>query len=71
MKHTFVSKTDLAVAFFPHINEHSARHKLMNYIESTPELMQQLHLSGYTRLSRSFSPKQVEMICEVLGNPWK
>jgi len=70
MKHTFISKTDLAVAYFPFINQHAARNKMMQFINNDSELMSKLEAAGYTRLCRQFSPKQVEMIFEHLGNPF-
>jgi len=71
MKRTFISKTDLAVAYFPYVNEHSARHKLMGIIDSDAKLMESLSQSGYIRTSRQFSPKQVDIIFDHLGNPYK
>ncbi len=70
MKNCFISKTDLAVAYFPFINQHAARNKLMHFIAADARLMQQLENAGYTRLCRQFSPKQVELIFEHLGNPF-
>lgn len=70
MKHSFVSKTDLAVAYFPYVNQHSARHKLMELINDDHELITQLRSTGYTKLSHMFSPRQVEMIIQKYGNPF-
>jgi len=71
MKNCFISKTDLAVAYFPFINQNAARNKLMHFIATDAELMHQLEQVGYTRLCRQFSPKQVEMIMAKLGNPFR
>lgn len=71
MKLTFVSKTDLAVAYFPYVNQHTARHKLMELITADSSLVAKLMATGYTKLCRMFSPKQVELIMEKFGNPFK
>jgi len=70
MKNCFISKTDLAVAYFPFINQNAARNKLMQFINNNAELMRKLEGVGYTRLCRSFSPKQVEIIVNHLGDPF-
>ena len=71
MKNTFINKTDLAIAYFPYVNEHTARHKLMALINDDHDLMQSLIACGYRTLSRAFSPKQLELIYERIGNPFK
>lgn len=70
MKSTFVSKTDLAQAYFPHINAASARNKLMQIINSDSRLMPLLIDAGYKKNNRQFSPACVELIMERLGKPW-
>lgn len=70
MKQTFITKTDLAQAYFPHIDAPSARHKLMQYINDDPTLLAQLKESGYQPRSRSFSPLQTEMIFARIGKPF-
>ena len=42
MKNSFTSKSDLAQAYIPHIGDQSARHKLMNLINTDPILFSQL-----------------------------
>ena len=71
MKNSFTSKSDLAQAYFPHIGDQSARHKLMNLINTDPILFSQLQATGYKPLARSFSPAQVHLIYERFGNPFK
>jgi len=70
MKHSFVSKTDLAQAYFPYVNEQSARHKLMQLICDDGTLLDRLVDAGYRKLQRQFSPLQVEIILNRLGNPF-
>ena len=69
MKHTFVSKTDLAVAYFPHISRQAARHKLMQFIRDDSHLLAELEATGYSSNNRQFSPLQVDIIFRRLGNP--
>ena len=72
MKSTFVSKTDLAVAYFPHLTAHSARNKLMSLINTMcGDLPEQLRSTGYTNRCKDLSPRQVELITDRLGNPFK
>ena len=71
MKNVFISKTDLAQAFFPYIEARPARHKLMQVINDDQTLLEQLVECGYSATSHFFSPKQVDMIVERFGNPWK
>lgn len=70
MKRTFVSKTDLAVAYFPCIDPRSARGKLMSLIKSTASLLAQLRSTGYTDRQKEFSPLQVDIITAHFGNPF-
>lgn len=70
MKSTFVSKTDLAIAYFPHMEARSARGKLMSLITSAGTLLERLRSSGYTDRQKDLSPHQVEMIMEQFGNPF-
>ena len=71
MKHTFISKTDLAQAYFPYINPASARNKLMSLITSSATLISKLRDTGYTDRQKEFSPLQAEMITEYFGNPFR
>jgi len=67
---TFLSKTQLAQAYFPYIDSESARHKLMQIINDDAELLTQLRATGYVTMTRMFSPRQVDMIMERFGNPF-
>lgn len=71
MRNTFVSKTDLALAYFPHLTAHSARNKLMSLIRDThTDLMDRLNATGYRPLQKDFSPRQVSIIIDHFGNPF-
>jgi len=71
MKFTYILKTDLAIAYFPFLDQHSARHKLIDIIRSDAALMADLISTGYKHTLHYLSPRQVEMITEKLGNPWR
>ena len=71
MKNTFISKTDLAQAYFPYVDAATARHKLMDVINADKQLMQSLLNQGYQKTSKQLSPFCVELITARLGNPWK
>ena len=71
MKNTFITKTDLAMAYFPFVSERAARHKLMQVVNSDARLLESLLNVGYSRASHLLSPACVELIVERLGNPWK
>ena len=70
MKKSFVSKLDLAQAYFPHIDAVSARHKLIGLINDDTELINHLKSSGYNPRAHCFSPFQLDLIIARLGNPF-
>ena len=70
MKNIFITKTDLAMAYFPYIGERAARHKLMDLIKTNTALMKSLMQTGHQHFSRAFSPKQLELIYQEFGNPF-
>ena len=70
MKNTFVSKSDLAQAYFPYVDAETARHKLMDVINADKQLMQSLFEQGYYKTCKQLSPICVELITKRLGNPW-
>ena len=47
----------------------SARKKLMLWINYYPNLMENLRTIGFSNASRSFTPAQVRLIVEALGEP--
>ena len=71
MKNIFISKVDFAQAYFPYIKADAARQKFMRLIVDDVELLSKLTATGYNSKSHSFSPIQVELIKERLGDPWK
>ena len=47
----------------------AARKKLMQWINLYPNLMDDLHRAGFSESSRSFTPAQVKLIVDALGEP--
>lgn len=70
MKPTFTTKTELAQAYFPHLEMRSARHKLMQVINSDSHLIQLLTEQGYEPNHHHFTPAQVTTIINRLGSPF-
>lgn len=70
MLNMFISKSDLAQAYFPYIDRHSARHKLIGLINADPQLLDSLYALGYKTYSREFSPTQAQVIFDKLGDPF-
>ncbi len=61
-------KSELAMKYNPHITASAARRKLNSWIENYPGLRQQLEAIGSAK-SRSYTPAQVRLIVEALGEP--
>ena len=58
---------ELARCYAPNIR--AARRKLMYWISLQPALVDALHASGFSQKVRSFTPAQVRLIVEALGEP--
>lgn len=62
-------KGELAQLYCPYLSTSAARRKLMQWIELQPRLVEALYTSGLTEYSKSFTPMQVRLIVEALGEP--
>lgn len=62
-------RTELAQAYNPHLSPGAAWQKLSLWINLYPSLSEQLSAIGYTPHQRVFTPRQVAMIVEALGEP--
>jgi len=62
-------KGELAQLYCPNITTAAARKKLMQWINLYPNLMDALHQAGFSDTTRSFTPAQVRLIVEALGEP--
>ena len=63
------SKGELASLYCPTIQQQSAVDKLNEWINAYPGLKENLETIGLRRNSRSYTPAQVRMITEALGEP--
>lgn len=69
MQIRFYSKQELAMLYFPEADPRCARKHLRRWIYKCPELVARLadlHLSIYSKV---FTPRQVALIIEYLGEP--
>lgn len=62
-------RTELAQAYNPHLSPGAAWQKLCLWIRLYPELTERLKAIGYSPHQRVFTPRQVAMIVEALGEP--
>ena len=64
-----ISKTRLARAYAPELADSSARKRLVQWLHHHPTLIRQLEATGYTKNARIFTPNQVRIIFDCLGEP--
>lgn len=69
MQNHFISKSELAQSYFPHISSHSALNKLMALITTDDRLLALLTEKGYRKEQRHFTPLQLEAIYSTFGRP--
>ena len=62
-------RTELAQAYNPHLSPGAAWQKLSLWIHLYPDLAERLKAIGYSPHQRVFTPRQVAMIVEALGEP--
>jgi hypothetical protein len=62
-------KSELAQCYSPDISVSAARRKLMRWIDFHPTLVASLTAQGFTDKIRTFSPAQVQLIVDALGEP--
>lgn len=62
-------KNELARMYCPGLSLESALRMFRIWIDTHPELSQRLLMTGYKSRNRYFTPKQVEIIRECLGDP--
>lgn len=62
-------KGELAALYSPYIRQQSAVDKLNDWILAFPGLKERLEATGLRKSSRSYTPAQVRMIVEALGEP--
>ncbi len=62
-------KSELAQAYCPEITPVAARRKLMYWISLQPELVRSLRAIGFQERAKCFTPAQVRLIVDALGEP--
>lgn len=62
-------RTELAQAYCPQLSAGAAWQKLWAWINLYPGLPERLKAIGYSPHQRVFTPRQVAMIVEALGEP--
>ena len=60
---------ELALAYCPHLVPHSAWRKLKGWLWKNPALREYFFLQTDLAGSRSFTPREVALIVEQLGEP--
>lgn len=64
------SKAELAKAYFPNSeSDETARRNLARWIAMNPELVERLANSGYRKRQHFYTPMQISIIYDVLGEP--
>ena len=63
------TKKELALMYFPDSNPRTAANHLRAWIYRCKPLLEQLEAAGYKRISKMFTPRQVRLIVEHLGEP--
>ncbi len=61
-------RTELALEYNPHLSPGAAWRKMAAWLARVPGLMERLATYGDIR-SRTFTPSQVRLIVEALGEP--
>ncbi len=64
-----MSKSELALLYFPTITPESATNRLMRWIYSCSPLLQELEATGYHRSQKLLTSRQVALIVAHLGVP--
>ena len=64
-----ISKTELALLYFPESSPATARRHLMSWINQCQPLVEALHREHYNRQSHVFTKRQVQLIFDYLDDP--
>jgi hypothetical protein len=63
------TKAELSLRYNPEMSEATARQHLRRWIYANPGLMEALQQAGYNPRRHSFTPREVALIFEYLGEP--
>jgi hypothetical protein len=62
-------KGELAIRYFPDKTPKAASRAFKNFVDGHPGLTEELAKTGLKPLSRIYTPAQVKLIVEALGEP--
>ncbi len=63
-------KSELALLYFPGaVSPHTAVNHLMSWIHRNPKLVKELEETDYRKSAKYFTPRQVTLVVEYLGEP--
>ena len=62
-------KSELALLYLPDVTPNAARRTLNAWITVSPGLSERLHQTGLSASAHYYTPAQVRMIVEALGEP--
>ena len=68
-KKRIYSRGELAMCYNPNLSDSAARKRLAKWIAFHPTLSEDLKKAGFKPSQRIFTPLQVELIFEALGEP--
>lgn len=60
---------ELALLYLPHLQQRSALKSFNEWIARAPGLLASLEKAGYDHSSRRYTPAQVRLIVDALGEP--
>lgn len=64
-----MTKKSIALLYFPDSEPRTAVNHLMAWIKRNKCLVEELDKTGYVSTSKMFTPRQVRLIAEYLGEP--
>ena len=63
------TKKELALMYFPDSQPRTAVNHLMAWVRRCTPLWEQLLATGYSTTGKAFTPRQVRLVVEYLGEP--
>lgn len=63
------NRTELALRYNPNLTASAARKRLAAWIARHPTLVSELRMAGFDERQRTYTPRQVAIIMEALGEP--
>ncbi len=63
------TKKELALMYFPDSQPRTAVNHLMAWVRRCTPLWNELEQTGYYKDSKAFTPRQVRLVVEYLGEP--